>query len=137
MSKSHMLTMFAAVAGMTIGFSGAASAGQHLDAPVTIERQPDGSGSATGAMGDARMSDDEHSFLICQVDTSSTGDFLAQCFAQDSAANQVGCFTTEPNLMTTIMTAPSDAYVRMDWDTIGRCTHVTVVWGSLFQVKLP
>ena len=114
----------------TAGFAGLSEVIQ-----VEIDLQPDGSGSAFGAMPAARFSDNDVEFIGCGTrNISVPGSPLFQfafCQAGDADGNQVFCSTTNPDLVKAVDAISDSSFLTFSFDTNAECFRIGVSTQSL------
>lgn len=106
------------VAASLTSFAGAAYT------PFSGEVQVTPSSYAVGVMSATRASADTTAYLQCQV-VSETGGDSAYCSARDAAGDFVGCFTSQPKQVATILAIQPDSRVYL-WVSAGVCTQIRV-----------
>jgi hypothetical protein len=124
------------VVAAALGSSGLAVAGKKLPAPVQINIDPEGGGSAEGSAGGARGSSDNNARIGCQVVAGKTGSVNATCLAVDSNGQTAGCHTTNANLIGQIRSIESDSFIVLEWDTdAAECQFIWVGTDSAYRPK--
>jgi hypothetical protein len=103
-----------------------ASAGLFISVPVAVYA---GSG-AQGSMQAARFSSDGNQYIGCQV-TASGGSNSAYCFARDSSANYISCYTTDASAIQNAGSVSSGSFVLFQVSG-STCTYVSVTNSSYF-----
>lgn len=108
--------------------SSAAMAGLVNEFPVTVALNPDGSGTAAGAMPTARFSKDKVMYIGCGVRRfdDGAGGVLTFGFCQASTADAVVGFCESENatLLTSIGDQDDFSFITFSWDAAGECTSI-------------
>lgn len=126
----------AIVLGATLLAGGVALAGLKLSLPVTVIRNADGSGTASGAMGAVRNSADGTEVLTCAT-TTVAGSVTGSCSAINAAPIPVNltCTTTDSEMVAAIRSVTTDSFVKFLSDNTGKCISITVENASYYEPK--
>jgi hypothetical protein len=130
----HKISMMAAIAaGMALSLSGAAIAGSKFpgNGSVTITKNADGSGTATGLLGYIYNVPTVNEFFGCQKYV--TGGMY--CQAKNEAGVHVTCTSSSAFLGNAIGTMAPDVLVTLRWNASGVCTYISITHSSEFQDK--
>lgn len=103
-----------------------ALAGNRQSAPVTISFSPDGSGSFSGALGDARASGDSSQWIGCAFGAGTSNAPWSYCYAVDAAGHNAWCYANNaPQLQVVGLIGPSSK-LTVYFDRSGNCSSIQV-----------
>ena len=116
-----------AIGALVLG-SSAAMAGLESEFPVAVTLNPDGAGSAAGAMTTARSSKNKVEYIGCGVrrfDDGAGGVFVFG-FCQASTADEVlgFCDTENPALIASIGDQADFSFITFSWNAAGQCRGI-------------
>jgi hypothetical protein len=92
----------------------------------------DASKLANGDLGYVRNTPDTVQYISC-TNSGTT----ATCNARNAGGVSRSCSTTDPAMLATIRSLPSDGYLVFYWDVNGNCTSVNVTTTSRTAPKQP
>lgn len=127
-------TISSIVVGAVLLVSGVALAGQKFSFPVTVTKNADGGGVASGNVGAVRNSTDAVQYITC-TSTTLVGSATAGCSAQNTKSVALTCSTTDPEMVAAIRSVTTDSFVKFLSDKDGKCTSVTVENASFYEPK--
>jgi hypothetical protein len=98
-----------------------ALAGYRQTAPVTVTNNGDGSGSFSGALGDARASSDSTQYIGCAY-----GGTWGWCYAVDARGATAWCLANSAAQMSTIPLVGPSSKLTVYYDRTNNCTSIQV-----------
>lgn len=114
--------------GVLVLGSSAAMAGLVNEFPVTVNLNPDGSGSAAGSITTARFSKDLVQYIGCGIrrfDDGAGGVFVFGFCQASTATEVVGfCDSENPALLASIGDQDDFSFITFGWDAAGECTSI-------------
>ncbi|HKR34322.1 MAG TPA: hypothetical protein VJT10_05755 [Steroidobacteraceae bacterium] len=114
--------------GVLVLGSSAAMAGLVNEFPVTVNLNPDGSGSAAGSITTARFSKDLVQYIGCGIrrfDDGAGGVFVFGFCQASTATEVVGfCDSENPALLASIGDQDDFSFITFGWNAAGECTSI-------------
>jgi hypothetical protein len=105
--------------------------------PITfISSDPDGSGTASGALGAARNSASTTEYIGCTL-WAQPGGTSTICQAEDAAGTSRYCYSAAQNFIDVVTAFTPDGYLVFSWDAQGQCTYLAMYNYSVWEPKLP
>lgn len=93
-----------------------------------------GLSSASGALGSARNSADNHQYIGCHIYTGYEPP-LVYCIAVNSIGAYGSCTTTVARHLQAAQSMAGDSWVGFAWDVHGKCTALNIGHQSYYQPK--
>jgi hypothetical protein len=119
-----VLGTMAILAAVAMGGS-AATAGMKRVEPVSVTRNTDGSGYASGSIGSTRNEPSTTSYLTCSLAKFGAGSLQVFCSAQDAGGDYVYAYSTDPDLVRVVGQAGEGSWLNFSWDTSSKITNFT------------
>ena len=98
-----------------------ANAGAKRSYPVSITKNADGSGTASGSTASARSSADANQEVYC-----SLGANTGACVLKDATGKTLACSTSDAAMVEIIRHFGTDSFLQISANTAGACTSVRV-----------
>jgi hypothetical protein len=128
-----------AAVGMLVLGASAALAGQVELEPVTVTREADFSGVASGAMGQARFSENNVEAIGCRINHFDNGmgglSIFGFCHANTAQSVGVVCISQDPKLLEAIAAFNDYSFVIFTWDAQQTCRSIGSSTRSVYIPK--